>query len=646
MSWFWNSGVKGSDSAAESSIPSPDEDSGSSPAFPHSTSAPTNPEASSARPQKRRRSSVDVGAPYQGSDDAQAPAKRMKQEAMALLSPVSATTDGVENLKSSAATRPDLEEARETIQFQFGLEILLKHDELRLINQELAKCQIALEQLRRCHLIPYPVSCPTPEQMLQIGSGTGPALQTRPGAPVPGWAPPFGVVDGPYARHYAKWLIPDPKFDGLPPLEPQIALQNAGRTKVSYVEGRATRNSVSEHHAGKGRPARSSAGQKLQALSSGYAQPKEPKELQGPCVLKRSDGQTVKLRDYKSHDEAAMHAGQPVELDQNGAIIGEEKPPAALLSTPVTGGLVHPFAKSQDITDQQAFTALISRIESSKALFYAGKLPNVKSIPGEPRWSARANPPSQPSFTGESSTPYLSQLMRKREFSGNLSEQVADAKVKVDLDQDEAVSPGEDMEEPDLLVQAGATTNVKASAPAVRTPAPAVMRVPARTVVSPVPLPTIPSVPRPASSKSRAPALSFKPAKTSPPGLATSDGDVEAPDMYLMEDMDVELSPNTSASHMAPSLVSDDGGDDDSDDGSSSEASESMDNDTVSDVAEINLDEDNDETPRPIRHHRTSSATAVKLRKEEAKHVTFVTPLTGNPPPPATKAKGRPRKHT
>jgi ADA HAT complex component 1 len=600
----------------------------------------------------------------------------MKREAMSLLSPVSASADGADKLMNvSGTTRPNLEEARETIQFHFGLEILLKHDELRLINQELAKCQIALEQLRRCHLIPYPVSCPTPEQMLQISSGTGPALQTRPGAPVPKWAPPFGVIDGPYARHYAKWLIPDPKFDGLPPLEPQSALQNAGRTKVSYVEGRATRNSVSEHNVGKGRPARSSAGQKLQALSSGYAQPKEPKEQQGPCVLKRSDGQTVKLicvdchrwnfsstqgfinhcriahkRDYKSHDEAAMHAGQPVELDGTGAIIGEEKPSAVPVSSPVTGGLVHPFARSQDITDQQAFTALISRIETSKSLFYAGKLPNVNSIPGESRRSASASAsataPPQTSFTGDSSTPYLSQLMQKRNFSGNLSEQVAEAKAKVDLDQDEALSPGEDMEEPDLPLQAGATTKTKGSAPGVRTPAPTVMRVPARTVVSPVPLPTIPSVSRPASSKSRARSLSFKPVKAFPPGPVTPDGEVETSDMYGVEDMDVELSPNTIASHMAPSLVSDDGGDDDSDDGSSSEASESMETQSVSDVAEINLDEDNDETPRPICHHRTSSATAVKLRKDEAKHVTFVTPLAGNPPPPGPKAKGRPQKHS
>ena len=42
----------------------------------------------------------------------------------------------------------DANRVRDAIESQFSLEILLKHDELRLINQELAKCQAALEQLR------------------------------------------------------------------------------------------------------------------------------------------------------------------------------------------------------------------------------------------------------------------------------------------------------------------------------------------------------------------------------------------------------------------------------------------------------------------------------------------------------------------
>ena len=125
------------------------------------------------------------------------------------------------------STALDLDGAKDIIQYQFGLEILIKHNELRLINQELAKCQVALEQLRRCHLIPYPVQCPTPSQMLEISSGKGPALQSTPGQSVPKWAPPFGVVEGPYARHYAKWLIPDPMFDGIQPLQHRAEIGRA-----------------------------------------------------------------------------------------------------------------------------------------------------------------------------------------------------------------------------------------------------------------------------------------------------------------------------------------------------------------------------------------------------------------------------------
>src|SRR5208282_692912 len=61
-----------------------------------------------------------------------------------------ASTNGTKMDKAAVS----LDTLRDAIESQLSLEILLKHDELRLINQEMAKCQIALEQLRRCHLIP------------------------------------------------------------------------------------------------------------------------------------------------------------------------------------------------------------------------------------------------------------------------------------------------------------------------------------------------------------------------------------------------------------------------------------------------------------------------------------------------------------
>ena len=233
----------------------------------------------------------------------------------------------------------------ETIEAQLSLDILLKHNELRLINQELAKCQIALEQLRRCSLIPYPTSQGTPESMFNVSNGTGPAVAQ--GESVPQWATPYGVADGPYTRHYAKWLIPDPSFDGA-----QVEWNrsfDSSRVSNAVSEGRSTRYSIAEGSTptGKARSQRGSTGIKLQSLSSGYPQ---AKEKAGPCILKRQDGQMVKLvcldckrenfsstqgfinhcriahrRDFKSHEEAAVASGQPIELDEAGGIVGEER---------------------------------------------------------------------------------------------------------------------------------------------------------------------------------------------------------------------------------------------------------------------------------------------------------------------------------
>jgi len=108
---------------------------------------------------------------------------------------------------------------RQTISSQLSLEILLKHRELRLIDQELAKCQVALEQLRRCSEIPYPALQQPSEQ---VTTGKGAALR-KTSERFPAKSPaPWGVTDGPYSRHYAKWLLPDPQFDGG---EPSLSIQ-------------------------------------------------------------------------------------------------------------------------------------------------------------------------------------------------------------------------------------------------------------------------------------------------------------------------------------------------------------------------------------------------------------------------------------
>ncbi|KAK8017943.1 hypothetical protein PG991_007133 [Apiospora marii] len=513
-------------------------------------------------------------------------------------------------------------------------------------------------------LDPVPVNTPTPDQMLQISSGMGPALKAKAGDKVPQWAPPFGVTDGPYARHYAKWLIPDPKFDGI---VPESSVHAESTRYRNGVESRSMRNSFGEVGVmpTKGRPPRGSAGQKLHALSNGYPQ---PKDKAGPCVLKRSDGKTVKLvcldcnrenfsstqgfinhcriahkRDFKSHEEAAVACGHPIEVEEARGEAQEEKPaavssvnPVAPVSTTpaVATGLVHPFARQNGLAESEPYFSVLARIKESMDMFKRGQLPNVKSIPGVPATPVSAKPSNHvPSkFAASADSPHLSRLLQSRGKSMNLSELVRDAKTKVNLD--EVMSPDdEDSEEVEPSPLVGGDNDQTA---VMRMP-----RIPARTTKSPVPLP---STTRPVSSKGRPPVGAYATPIPTPATRAAPEQEPELP--RIDDDMELELSPNTAISNNAPSLVSDDGEYDDSVDGSSDEsiANDSLDAESMSDVAEIGYDDDH-VGPRGIRHHRGSTAghTAVRLRKEDNKHVTIVSPVKNEG---GHKKRGRPVKGT
>lgn len=574
-----------------------------------------------------------------------------------------------------------IEAVKDVVQYQFCHEILVKHNELRLIEQELAKCQIALEQLRRCHLIPYPTDCPTPQQMLDIASGRGTAVRPRPGAAVPKWSAPFGVVDGPYARHYAKWLIPDPVFDG--PLSNWPGLAPAARSKsYATADARATRNSITD--SSKARASRGLTGQKLQSLSNGYPQ---PKDRAGPCVLKRSDGKVVKLvcidchrdnfsstqgfinhcriahkRDFKSHEEAAVHCGHPIEVDSAasqaappckkndkasrgppanagiGAVAGKAGsvapktapasisiPPAALvatgsaLATPLTAGTSntpgtalpgHVYALARP--DSETANTVLQRIHSSYKLCSHATASGTGAAVRGPVKGKNASFPtlsSQGAFVGSDKTPFLSRFLEKKRFGGDLDASVEDAKEVTDFN--------------DASWYTDDCCEYEFDSPQTETPPPAttVKRAPAR------------------STQSRSFASSFDgtvesteasqphSSKSTPASVHLSFGPPSV-EYVLGDAMDVDLSPIPTASNNAPSLVSDDGEYDDSDDGSGSDTTDT-DLDTVSDVAEINTDEDEDQThdtPQPLRRHSGS----VNLRKDESKHVAFVSPVKGS----------------
>ncbi|KAL7793572.1 hypothetical protein V8C37DRAFT_378290 [Trichoderma ceciliae] len=586
-------------------------------------------------PSKRSHREDDDG---DGDDDAMSfvvPAKRPRTGSEAFAEESSSP-------KPQGRSRPTavepcaIESARDLIQAEFCQEILLKHKELRLINQELAKCQIALEQLRRCHLIPYPVNCPTPQQMLDVSDGKGPAVVAKVGDAVPRWAPPFGVVDGPYSRHYAKWLIPDPAFDGV---QSELSPVSA---RGSTMEGRTTRNSNGEIGFGIVKGRRGNGSHKFESLSSGYP---PPKDKVGPCVLTRTDGQTVKLvcldchrdnfsstqgfinhcriahkRDFKSHEEAAVHCGQPYDASEGGNISKDNKASAPSLpstSTPIstsisnssttTTSFVHAFAR-QDMAEQEIFKSLRMRISDSLKFYNQGKLSVVK-VPRN--INAVAYPGKASGFGPSTDAPHLSRLLKARNFRGNLHDVVADAKTKVSPED----VAGEESE------AEGSMSPVQDSPP---TRASVVMRMPARTAKTPV---SMGSSARPTSSKGRAAHMAL--ASPSDSDMAMMPNKHRSNTILSDEDVDMEdaeLSPNTIVSNNAPSLVSDDGEYDDSDEGSSvSGASDQLEAESVSDVAEITLDYEPD--PRALRRESAGIAGPVRLRKDGAKQVTFIGPV-------------------
>ncbi|KAI0110901.1 hypothetical protein GGR51DRAFT_83338 [Nemania sp. FL0031] len=636
---FWNSDHRGSDKTLQVDRPMLDLAKPVHPWISTNASIPSSP-----RPLKRRRQSnvaiapqnatvsSAVKRPRTSNGDSATDNDSRPQKKVALAPVTEPATSATTTLGGI-----DIEKAKEAIEEQFSLEILLKHDELRLINQELAKCQVALEQLRRCHLIPYPVATPTPEQMLNVANGSGPSLQPRSGDKLPQWAPPFGVTDGPYARHYAKWLIPDPKFDGIQPEMPV----HADAWRRSTVEGRSTRNSFADMSGvqGKGRPSRGSAGQKLQALSSGYP---PPKDKSGPCVLKRSDGQTVKLvcidcnrenfsstqgfinhcriahkRDFKSHEEAAVHCGHPIEAAEapTKTATVEEKS-AGPVAPP--SGLAHPFTRANGMTDSEACFSVVRRIQQSLELYHQGKLPGVASIPSISDKPARtgATSKSAPGFSPSTDSPHLSRLLQTRGIGTDLGALVEDAKTKIDFEQ---LSSPTDDESEDRDTSTTPVVGTMGRSVSQATPG---MRVPARAAMAPVVITS-----RPSSSKG---ALAHSVPYVTPilpptPHTATR----PRPEMVMDEEMlDVtELSPNTTVSNNAPSLVSDDGEYDDSaDSDSASEMGDSISAESISDVDEIDIDDDHPGT-RTLRHHGSTgpgTGTRVRFGKGSTKEVNFV----------------------
>lgn len=336
----------------------------------------------------------------------------------------------------STATDSGLTPVQKAIEAQIDYEILLKHNELRLIEQELAKCQVALEQLRRCSLIPFPGAEGISED---ISIGAGASTHPPSGYTAPQYAAPWGVTDGPYTRHYAKWLISDVKFD--PVSERALAQQANGY--FGYGEGRATRGSFGDYgSANRGRTSRTSTGM-LKLTPLGETPAPQPKI--DPLLLKRStDGQLVRLyctpcghsnfsntqgflnhcrikhgQVFKSHDQAAIACGVPVDANEVGNPVTATEPvstpaatPAVSFPVPTTPGNVHPLAAPS--------------IPLSQA----------KEVHRDPTTVPRddSNLATATSLRKVSSAPYLAARLQNSGFDGDLKSLMETARAKVDLD--------------------------------------------------------------------------------------------------------------------------------------------------------------------------------------------------------------------
>lgn len=500
----------------------------------------------------------------------------------------------------------DVPKLRDTLEAQLSLEVLLKHNELRLIDQEIAKCQVALEQLRRCAEIPYPGSNVAGTSQ-SVSDGTGAAVLPPGNGPAPLSPAPWGVTNGAYTRHYARWLIPDPRFDGGvadtgPPL--------AAGVGPPLMEGRATRANPGD---GGGRPQRGSGGARLQSLPNGYP---PPKEKTGPMIIRRkSDGVLVKLicldcrrdnfsstqgfinhcriahnRNFASHDAAAVASGEPVEVDEAGSAVGEKAAPV------VVSGCVHPLVRSAHAIESSSNPG--SSQGSSKGSATPQESPGTDQstveTPHHPS-GARRERPSQSTvekasshlFTASTDTPHLSSLMQVKGVGVDLGQLVGDAKAGVDFD--EYSSEGE----PDDDTAQPSTDMSREEPNGVR-----VGRQPMRTTVGQ----SASQWTRPSGRKGRdktnykPPLRALVPTQTGPytspyatlPGPGQADGAQDADGL----DPSANLSPSTMELNQAPSLVSDDDDCEAAMDSESPSPSSSEAGDHDQDLGHINVEDD------------------------------------------------------
>ncbi|KAF2665362.1 hypothetical protein BT63DRAFT_62763 [Microthyrium microscopicum] len=349
--------------------------------------------------------------------------------------------------------RANMDHVRAIVETEINQAILFKHNELRLIDQEIAKCQLALEQIRRCQLIPFPaLQGQTPEIALQVAQHSAPSIAVANGLTIPPHPAPWGVTDGPYTRHMAPWLVQSPLFD------PRIPEAVTPGMSPFPREGRATRGS-----SGDATPLSAFPSARAARAASGRTRPsvdtQSPLTQRDPLIIKRNqDSQWVKLYcteckpersdfanvqgflnhcrishklDYKSHEAAAIACGRVVSASDS-FVAPEPVSAREVVSKPSFAAIsfdsnkangVHPFVNGT-IKGRENLPALQQIIPRKFSVM--DRKSSGLSTPTTPTVMS-------PSFKSAPETPYLSKLMAQHGFAGNFNNTVRDAKRKEDL---------------------------------------------------------------------------------------------------------------------------------------------------------------------------------------------------------------------
>ncbi|KAK5729471.1 hypothetical protein LTR17_011891 [Elasticomyces elasticus] len=286
----------------------------------------------------------------------------------------------------------DMSPLKQAIENEFNMQILLKHNELRLIEQELSKCQIALEQLRRCELRPFPGA---QQLSSSVSAGTGPSIAPLPDYTQPSHAAPYGVTDGPYASHYRQWLLRDPQFDP------------ASKHATSFAEpdARSTRNVGG---------ARKSVQKSFAVPSATSAAPRSTphnsnKKNKMAFLKRASDGQMVKLVCNHCHRSDFSNA---------------------------QGFLNHcRIAHKLDYKSQEQAAIDCGQLldEAELAMVPPDALNTSTHKPSASRSAASTNTPFR--------APRLSAQFAKYNLGGNLEQAISNARQKIDLSAEEVLSP-------------------------------------------------------------------------------------------------------------------------------------------------------------------------------------------------------------